>query len=87
VRYERGYVTVSVTDTGNGAAAVAGGRPVSGALASPGDAPDGSVMQVAGPAGFGLAGITERVAACGGTLTVGPGQAGGFAVTARLPAP
>jgi len=38
------------------------------------------------PGGFGLAGITERVASCGGTLTVGPTGAGGFAVTARLPA-
>jgi signal transduction histidine kinase len=37
------------------------------------------------PGGFGLAGIAERVASCGGTLTVGPTGAGGFAVTARLP--
>ena len=36
-------------------------------------------------AGFGLAGIVERVASCGGSLTVGPTEAGGFAVTARLP--
>jgi signal transduction histidine kinase len=35
--------------------------------------------------GFGLAGIAERVASCGGTLTVGPTEAGGFAVIARLP--
>jgi signal transduction histidine kinase len=38
----------------------------------------------AGP-GFGLAGIAERVASCGGSLTVGPTAAAGFAVTARLP--
>jgi signal transduction histidine kinase len=63
-RYEPGYVTVSVTDTGHGPAAAAG--------------PGG---------GFGLAGMAERVASCGGILTVGPGQAGGFAVTATLPAP
>jgi signal transduction histidine kinase len=37
--------------------------------------------------GFGLAGIVERVASCGGTLTVGPTESGGFAVTARLPTP
>jgi signal transduction histidine kinase len=37
------------------------------------------------PAGYGLAGIVERVASCGGSLTVGPTEAGGFAVTARLP--
>jgi signal transduction histidine kinase len=36
--------------------------------------------------GFGLAGIAERVASCGGHLSVGPTAAGGFAVTARLPA-
>jgi signal transduction histidine kinase len=36
--------------------------------------------------GLGLAGIAERVASCGGNLTVGPTPAGGFAVTARLPA-
>jgi signal transduction histidine kinase len=35
--------------------------------------------------GLGLAGIAERVASCGGSLTVGPTAAGGFAVTARLP--
>jgi signal transduction histidine kinase len=37
-------------------------------------------------AGFGLAGIAERVAACGGSLTVGPTEPDGFAVTAKLPA-
>jgi signal transduction histidine kinase len=36
-------------------------------------------------AGLGLAGIAERVASCKGNLTVGPTQADGFAVTARLP--
>jgi signal transduction histidine kinase len=35
--------------------------------------------------GFGLAGIAERVASCGGSLTVGPTSAAGFALTARLP--
>jgi signal transduction histidine kinase len=35
--------------------------------------------------GFGIAGIAERVASCGGSLTVGPQSRGGFAVTARLP--
>jgi signal transduction histidine kinase len=40
-----------------------------------------------GPAGsgYGLAGIAERVASCGGSLTLGPAGAGGFTVAARLP--
>lgn len=46
--------------------------------------PDRPGLMPAGP-GFGLAGIAERVASCGGSLTVGPTAAAGFAVTARLP--
>jgi len=87
VSYEPGYVTVSVTDTGHGPVAAAAGRPPKSAVAGPRDAPNGSRERPAGPAGFGLAGIAERVASCGGSLCVGPGLAGGFAVTARLPSP
>jgi signal transduction histidine kinase len=36
--------------------------------------------------GFGLVGLAERVRALGGELVAGPAPAGGFAVTARLPA-
>jgi len=69
----------------------AGARPDG---AEPGGArPDGAEPGGARPdaaepdrAGFGLAGIAERVASCRGNLTVGPTPAGGFAVTARLPA-
>jgi signal transduction histidine kinase len=93
VSYEPGYVTVSVTDTGHGPAAAPGGRTekpggrTEKKSARPRVAPNGSREHPGGSGGFGLAGIAERVASCGGSLTVGPGQAGGFAVTARLPAP
>jgi signal transduction histidine kinase len=83
VRYEPGYVTVSVTDTGNGAVAVTLGREARRGRAG---SPVGGGARPEASGGFGLAGIAERVASCGGKLTVGPGEAGGFAVTARLPA-
>ncbi|MGH3205867.1 MAG: hypothetical protein ACRDOA_15860 [Streptosporangiaceae bacterium] len=35
--------------------------------------------------GLGLAGMRDRVAACGGSLTCGPTEAGGWRVSARLP--
>jgi len=73
VTYEPGYITVCVTDSGE-----------SGADRNGRDAP-GPGVPLEG-AGLGLAGIAERVASCGGNLTVGPTTAGGFAVTARLPA-
>jgi signal transduction histidine kinase len=73
--YEPGYITVCVADSGPRADGVA--RNGGGAI-QPGSPLAGS--------GLGLAGIAERVASCGGNLTVGPTPAGGFAVTARLPA-
>ena len=84
VRYEPGYVTVSVADTGNRAVAVTLGRVASRGRAG---SSVGGGARPAASGGFGLAGIAERVASCGGKLTVGPSEAGGFAVTARLPAP
>ena len=45
----------------------------------------GPPLTGAGSSGLGLAGIAERVASCGGSLTIGPTQPDGFAVTARLP--
>jgi signal transduction histidine kinase len=86
VSYEPGYVTVSVTDSGNGAVVITvdgKANPLGSRAASR----DGGGSRLADSGGFGLAGIAERVASCGGRLTVGPGDAGGFAVTARLPAP
>jgi signal transduction histidine kinase len=85
--YEPGYVTVSVTDTGNGAAAVSTGHTAGRAWAGRPGSSGGAMAGPAAPGGFGLAGIAERVAACGGSLNVGPDEAGGFAVTARLPVP
>jgi signal transduction histidine kinase len=84
VSYEPGYVTVSVTDTGNAAVPVALDHQARRGRAG---SSDGGGARPAVSGGFGLAGIAERVASCGGSLTVGPGDAGGFAVTARLPAP
>jgi signal transduction histidine kinase len=76
IRYEPGFVTLSVADCG----------PLRG---SGQDAADGRERPrpglVPGGPGFGLAGIAERVASCGGSLTVGPTAAAGFALTARLP--
>jgi signal transduction histidine kinase len=92
VRYEPGFVTVSVTDSGNGVVAITVDSKASPARGAAAAVRDGGGIRAAGPrpaesGGFGLAGIAERVASCGGKLTVGPGDAGGFAVTARLPAP
>jgi signal transduction histidine kinase len=87
VCYEPGYITVSVTDSGHGPGAATAGGPAGPAAAGPRDTVNGSPASAAGPGGFGLAGIAERVASCGGSLTVGPGGGGGFAVTAMLPTP
>ncbi|MEU1877471.1 histidine kinase [Streptosporangium sp. NPDC020072] len=46
---------------------------------------DGPVTVPPSPGGFGLVGMAERVALCGGSLDAGPGPAGGFRVHARLP--
>jgi signal transduction histidine kinase len=70
ITYEDGAVTVQVADTGAVNGHVPGGH-----------VPNGTRLGQ----GYGLAGIAERVASCGGSLTVGPVPAGGFAVTARLP--
>jgi len=66
------YATSSVT------VEVENGAPASPPLQVP------TRLGPAGP-GYGLAGIAERVASCGGSLTLGPTAAGGFTVTTRLP--
>ncbi|MFF2040806.1 sensor histidine kinase [Kitasatospora sp. NPDC058170] len=52
-----------------------------------GGAPPQEGAPKAGPGGYGLIGMRERVALHGGTLTVGPQPDGGFAVVAELPVP
>jgi signal transduction histidine kinase len=85
VGYEPGFVTLEVTDSG---LAAAGPAALNGAVSSEVElSGNGAGAPRSGAAGFGLAGIVERVASCGGTLTVGPTPSGGFAVTARLPTP
>ncbi|MEV4092955.1 sensor histidine kinase [Streptosporangium saharense] len=46
---------------------------------------DGATAHPPSPGGFGLVGMAERVALCGGSLAAGPGPDGGFRVHARLP--
>ena len=75
LRYEPGFLTVAVTDHG----------PARTVAAADGRAKPGEPGSAAG-SGFGLAGIAERVASCGGNLTLGPTPGDGFAVAARLPA-
>ena len=76
--YEPGYLGIGITDRGPRRAGAGAGGNGSTPPSRSGPGP-------AGP-GFGLAGIAERVASCGGSLTVGPTADDGFAVTARLPA-
>jgi signal transduction histidine kinase len=73
--YEPGYITVSITDSGQRP----DGLPVAGAGAV------GRTGSLLSGSGLGLAGIAERVASHGGHLTLGPTPASGFNVTARLP--
>ena len=48
-------------------------------------ADDGDTVTVGKGTGFGLRGMRERVALLGGTLSAGPGHAGGWIVEATLP--
>ncbi|TDC11819.1 sensor histidine kinase [Actinomadura bangladeshensis] len=48
-------------------------------------ADDGSGPSGGAPEGFGILGMIERARSVGGTLDAGPGESGGFVVTAVLP--
>ncbi|MGW1405129.1 sensor histidine kinase [Streptomyces sp. NPDC002403] len=54
-------------------------------VADDGSGPDPDAPATPGIGGTGLTGLTERLAASGGSLRAGPGPAGGFVVTAELP--
>ena len=84
--YEPGYVTVCVADDGPGPGGNGSGGNGPGSHGPGSHGPGGPGRGGPSSDGFGLAGIAERVASCGGSLTLGPTGAG-FAVTARLPAP
>ncbi len=68
---------VTSSAAASGTATAPPGRPVAAGPGSPG-------LRSPGP-GYGLAGIAERVASCGGFLALGPTEGGAFTVTARLP--
>ncbi|MGV9254011.1 sensor histidine kinase [Streptomyces sp. NPDC003697] len=76
-------VRLTVADDGSGAA-----RPPAGATAAASPAPSaGSAPSpwACGAGGTGLKGLTERLAAAGGSLRAGPSPHGGFTVAAELP--
>ena len=88
ISYTGAAVTVQVSDSGQPDRRQRNGDGrARGASHRASDVPDGDrTLDGAGLGpGYGLAGIAERVASCGGSLTVGPVPAGGFAVTATLP--
>jgi signal transduction histidine kinase len=68
-----------------GVVGVPGFAADSAPLSAPADLAELSELSASAGPGYGLAGIAERVASCGGFLALGPAADGGFTVTARLP--
>jgi signal transduction histidine kinase len=92
VAYEDDWLTVEVTNTARRVAATSASAAssadrtaagIANAQPAPPAPPAPSAPDLGG--GYGLAGIAERVASCGGSLSLGPGRDGSFTVTARLP--
>jgi signal transduction histidine kinase len=76
VAYGDDCLMVGVTDDGGGATLRSGKN---------GDVASADAQPLAGEGGHGLRGIRERAAAAGGSVEIGPAQAGGFRVAARFP--
>ena len=76
VSYGDDCLLVEVTDDGGGTTMRSGKN---------GDVTGADGKPLAGEGGHGLRGIRERAAAAGGTVEIGPAQAGGFRVAARFP--
>lgn len=70
-----GQARLTISDNGCGPAAAPAARSSAG----------GTATLQPPRTGTGLRGLTERLASAGGSLTTGPGPAGGFRVTAVLP--
>jgi two-component system sensor histidine kinase DesK len=72
-------VLLEIEDDGRGVRSEQDGSRTGGTTPGPGPGP------AAARTGTGLKGLTERLAAAGGSLTAGPGPRGGFLVKAELP--
>jgi signal transduction histidine kinase len=84
VAYEDACLSVEVANTAPQAPATPTPAATQATFAAtPTPATTATLATLAG--GYGLAGIAERVASCGGSLALGPANDGGFTVSARLP--
>jgi signal transduction histidine kinase len=84
IAYEDACLSLEVSNTSRQARTASTPATSTPATTTP-VTPAASVTSAALAGGYGLAGIAERVASCGGSLALGPAADGGFTVTARLP--